>query len=455
MDLYKKKILVLGFGLTGEAVCRFLLDQEAEVKISEKLPSEKLGKDLTLWKEQGVIFETGQHQLDSFLEADLIVPSPGVPFVPELQKARAGGIPILSEIELAYRFLKGRIIGITGSNGKSTVVTLMHKIFNEGGVQANLAGNIGKPLIGYVRESAKENIYITELSSFQLAFTQSFRPHVSILLNITPDHLDWHSDYEDYLASKQKILANQGSQDMAVLNRDDPIVWKLRDTGMFQTYGFSTQVQLDKGCFLRDDEIIFKDDQEKTIMSVQDIPLLGKHNQENVMAAALTACLYSLPAAGIKASVQDFQGLEHRLEKVVTYKGIDIYNDSKATNVDATLKSIQSFERPLVLILGGKDKGGDFQLLREAVKSKVKHLVLVGAAREKIREVLQNTVPYELAESFEEAVYKAVAAAKAGEVVLLAPACTSFDMFPSFGHRGRRFKEIVFSLAETEKRQAR
>ena len=454
MDLYKKKVLVLGFGLTGEAVCRFLLGQEAEVKVSEKLHPEKLGKDLTIWKERGVIFETGEHRLSSFLEADLIVPSPGVPFVPELHKARAGGIPILSEIELAYRFLKGRIIGVTGSNGKSTVVTLIHKIFNEGGVHAYLAGNIGKPLIGFVQQSKEEDIYITELSSFQLAFTQRFRPHVSILLNITPDHLDWHSDYEDYLASKQKILANQGSQEMAVLNRDDPAVWKLRNTGPFQTYGFSTQVQLDRGCFLRDEKIIFKDDQEKTVMSVQDIPLLGRHNQENVMAAVLAASLYSLPPAGIKASVQDFQGLEHRLEKVLTLKGIEIYNDSKATNVDATLKSIQSFEQPLILILGGKDKGGDFQLLRKAVKSRVKHLVLVGAAREKIREVLQNTVPLELADSFEEAVHKAVAAAGAGEVVLLAPACTSFDMFTSFGHRGRRFKEIVISLAEAEKRQA-
>ncbi len=455
MNLFKKKVLVLGFGLTGEAVCRFLIDQAAEVKVSEKLAAEKLGKDLSPWREHGVTFETGEHQLNSFLETDLIIPSPGIPFIPELQKARARGIPILSEIELASRFLKGKIIGVTGSNGKSTVVTLIHKIFKEGGEHVFLAGNIGQPLIGFVKDSRETDIYATELSSFQLAFTKMFKPYVSIFLNITPDHLDWHPDFEDYFSAKQQILANQGPQEMAILNRDDPAVWSLRDSGSFQTYGFSTQAQIDRGCYLRDDLIIFKQDQEKELMSVKDISLIGKHNQENVLAAALTACLYSLPTERIETSIKSFQGLEHRLEKVMTLNGIDIYNDSKATNVDAALKSIQSFGRPLVLILGGKDKGGNFQLLRESVKSHVRHFVLVGDAREKIRQALEDTVPYDTTDSFEEAVRTAVSAAKAGEVVLLAPACTSFDMFKSFGHRGRVFKEIIFSLADADKRQVR
>ena len=265
MNLYKKKVLVLGFGLTGEAVCRFLIDQAAEIKISEKLTAENLGKDLSPWKKLGVTFETGEHQLRSFLETDLIVPSPGIPFIPELQKARARGISILSEVELASRYLKGKIIGVTGSNGKSTVVTLIHKIFQKGGENVHLAGNIGKPLIGFVKDSGEEDIYVTELSSFQLAFTQTFKPYVSIFLNITPDHLDWHPDFEDYFTAKKRILANQGPQEIAILNRDDPAVWELRDSGSFQTYGFSTQTRLERGCYLRDDLIIFKQDQEKGV----------------------------------------------------------------------------------------------------------------------------------------------------------------------------------------------
>lgn len=447
------RILVLGFGLTGEAVCRFLLDKGADVKVSEKRTAQQLGKDLTTWKRQGVTFETGGHNLASFLDADLIIPSPGIPFIPELQKARARGVSILSEVEVAARYLKGKIIGVTGSNGKSTVVTLIQKLLADAGESAFSAGNIGKPLIGFVKNSRDENIYVCELSSFQLAFTESFRPQIAVFLNITPDHLDWHPDFEDYFASKRKILANQGPQETAVLNRDDPGVWKLRDVGPFSTYGFSLQERLDRGCYVRGDTIVFKGgrgaDDEEELLSVQDIPLVGMHNQSNVLAAALTACLFSLPSEGIRASIRGFKALEHRLEKVRTLKGVDIYNDSKATNVDATLKSIQSFEQPLVLILGGKDKGGDFSRLRDEVKARVKHLVLVGAAREKIRLALERTAPYEMAESFEEAVHRAVAAAEPGDVVLLAPACTSFDMFQSFGHRGRVFKEIVQALGNT------
>lgn len=455
MDIKGKKALVVGFGITGEAVCRFLLSQGAQITVSEKKQREELGPHIQTWIDQGIEFETGGHLPASFLDADLIIPSPGVPPFSALLAAQDKGIPILSEVELAHRFLKGRIIGITGSNGKSTVATLTHKILSEAGLRVNLAGNIGTPLIRFVEESSGDKIYVTELSSFQLQFTEQFCPYISVLLNISYDHLDWHTDFEDYVAAKTKIVRNQGAEEIAILNRDDARIWKLSDQAPFQIYSFSRQFMSSPGSYIHQDQIIFTSPKSENLMSVQEVPLLGEHNLENVLAAALVAHILKIPSGGIRKSIQSFKGLEHRLEKVMELEGVIFYNDSKATNVDSTLKSIHSFSQPIILIMGGRDKGGDFHILKEAIKSHVKRIILLGEAKEKIRSILQESAPIDIAASLSEAVMLSFSRSHSGDVVLLAPGCTSFDMFRSYAHRGKEFKREVLAFAkEYEERNA-
>ncbi len=449
MELKDKELLIVGFGLTGEAVCRFALDRGAKVTISEKRSSTELEDALARWQIPGVRFETGGHDRASFLTSDLIIPSPGVPVIPEMEAARERGIPVLSEVELASRFLKGRIVGVTGSNGKSTVTTLIHRILSEADLPAFLAGNIGMPLIAFVDDSCDDHIYVTELSSFQLALTETLRPDVSVFLNISPDHLDWHPDFEDYFASKQKILSRLTREEAAVLNRDDTLVWGLRDSGPFRTLGFSQQKRVVPGCYA-DQGLIMLAEAGRTeqLIPLSDLPLIGRHNIENIMAAALAAHALDVPLLRIKSGIRGFRALEHRLEKVLDLAGVVFYNDSKATNVDATLKSLNSFSQPIVLILGGRDKGGNFQTLREPVKSRVKGVVLLGEASSLIFSELQGTVPMERTKTMRDAVRTAHSLAAEGDVVLLAPACTSFDMFRSFEHRGEVFKQEVLSLQQ-------
>jgi UDP-N-acetylmuramoylalanine--D-glutamate ligase len=446
MDLEGKRVLVVGLGRTGEALCRFLLHRGASVAVSEKKRSEELGAKISFCKEQGVEVEAGGHRQETFLQANLIVLSPGVPWLPELEAAKEKGINIISEIELASRFLKGKIVGITGSNGKSTTATLTHKILKEGGLKAFLAGNIGTPLISFVEGSEDGQVYVTELSSFQLKFIEKFRASISVLLNITPDHLDWHPSFKDYRDSKTNLLTSQGQGDSAILNRDDPLVWPLRKQRKFEVYGFSRKDKVSPGCFLRGDWIVLSNTKEEELIRASEIPLFGIHNQENIMASALVGNILGVPLFNIKDSIKNFQGLEHRLEKVTTFKGIDFYNDSKATNVDATLKSIQSFNRKIILILGGRDKGGDFKKLKKPIKKRAKEVILLGEAREKIQKALKGAVPMKTASSMEEAVGLGYSLAEPGDVVLLAPACTSFDMFQNFEERGTVFKQKVLSL---------
>lgn len=454
MDLEDKKVLVVGLGRTGEALCDFLLQQGARVKVSEKKPLNELAKIYSDWEKKGIQIEAGQHKKESFLEADLIVPSPGVPVLPELETARNQGVRLLSEIELAYAFLKGTIVGITGTNGKSTTATLAHKILKEGGLQAFLAGNIGTPLISFAENSRDDHIYVTEISSFQLKLIEQFRAGISVFLNISPDHLDWHPSFDDYYESKRNLISTQKEDDIAILNHDDPLIWALNETGKSQIYAFSRKEEVERGCFLRGDWIILKDSQEENLMRTNEIPLFGIHNLENVMASALVGHAMGLPVARIRGSITRFKGLEHRLEKVTTIREIQFFNDSKATNVDASIKSIQSFDRKIILILGGRDKGGDFKKLKEPVEEKVKNIILIGEAREKIRKALEGSAPIHTASSLKEAVRVGYSKAEAGEVILLAPGCTSFDMFHDFEERGKIFKQEVSSLErDLEKEQ--
>jgi UDP-N-acetylmuramoylalanine--D-glutamate ligase len=448
MNLEGKRVLVIGLGNTGEALCSFLLRHGALVKVSEKKTPEEIGQKISSWEKKGVTVETGKHDQKSFLEADLIVPSPGVPWLPELEAARANGIKIISEIELAYKFLKGKIVGITGSNGKSTTATLTQKILEEGGLKTYLAGNIGIPLISFVDNSQDDHIYVTEISSFQLKHTEEFRVSISVLLNISPDHLDWHPSFADYYQAKKKLIISQRENDIAILNRDDPLAWALKKEGKYQVYAFSRNGKVSPGCFLNGDWMILSNKEEQKLIRTSAIPLFGIHNQENVMASALVGHILGIPPSRMKEPIKSFQGLEHRLEKVTAINEVDFYDDSKATNVDATSKSIQSFDRDIILILGGKDKGGDFKKLIEPVKRNVKMIILLGEAKEKIRTALEGTIPMETVLSIEEAVKLGYARAKPGEVVLLAPACTSFDMFQNFEERGKVFKSKVLSLAK-------
>jgi UDP-N-acetylmuramoylalanine--D-glutamate ligase len=448
MELQGIKTLVVGLGDTGEAVCKFLSERGAQVKISEKSSPESLGNKIDFWRKNGVVVEAGGHRLQSFLDADLIIPSPGVPYIPELDEARKKGIEIISEIEMAYRFLKGKIVGITGTNGKSTTATLSHKILQDGGLRSHLAGNIGTPLIHFVEKSQPDDIYVTELSSFQLRYVNKFRAAVAVFLNITADHLDWHTNFEDYYQSKKNLLLTQKEEDTAILNRDYPQVWALRKLGKFHVYAFSQTGKVSHGCWIQDNRIILANKIQENLMQISESSLFGVHNRENIMASALVGHVFKIPAVAIKKSISGFSGLEHRLEKVLKIGQVEFYNDSKATNIDASLKSIQSFSGPITLILGGRDKGGDFVQLREPVRTKVKSIVLIGEATDKIRKSLDGTVPMKKASDLKEAVHLAYSAAFPMGVVLLAPGCTSFDMFRSFEERGKVFKKEVRALKE-------
>ncbi len=448
MKLQGTKALVVGLGRTGDAVCDFLMRKGAEVKISERSRPEDLGKKIEFWAKKGIEVEAGGHRLQSFLDADLIIPSPGVPYIPELDEARKRGRKIISEIELAYRFLNGRIVGITGTNGKSTTATLSHKILYEGGLKSHLAGNIGTPLIQFVEKSRPDDVYVTELSSFQLRYINKFKASVSLLLNISADHLDWHTDFDDYYRAKKNLFINQDEGDRAILNRDYPSVWALRKLGKFKVYAFSQKGKVSRGCWIQENWIFLQNDIQERLMQTTETSLFGIHNRENIMAAALVGHVLGIPTSSIRKTIIGFKGLEHRLEKVGILGQVEFYNDSKATNVDATLKSIQSFSSPISLILGGRDKGGNFLQLRKPIQNNVKSIVLIGEASDKIQKSLNGTVPMEKASDLREAVRLAYSAASPKGIVLLAPGCTSFDWFQNFEERGKAFKKEVAALKE-------
>jgi len=448
MDLRGRNVLVVGLARTGEATAEFLLRRGARVTVTESKPREALGSKAGDLVRRGVKLEAGGHTLAAFLGAELIIPSPGVPRLPEFEAAAARGIPVWSEIELAARYLKGTVIGITGTNGKSTTTTLLHRILKDAGRKAFLAGNIGTPLISFVDKSREDHLYVTEISSFQLEYIHDFRAALALILNLSGNHIDWHGDMESYAAAKKKHLLGQKAGDAAVLNREDARIWGWKSEAASAVYGFSSKRPVRRGAFVRDSWIVVRDGKEEDrILPVSEIKLPGRHNLENVLAAAAAARICGVAPSRIRASVRGFHGLEHRLEPVAVIRGVSFINDSKATTVDATLKALASFSRPVVLILGGKDKGSDFHPLRRAVRRSVRSIVLVGSAKEKIRAALAGIVPMVEARTYPEVVRAAAAAASSGDVVLLAPACTSWDMFRDFEERGRVFKREVRRLA--------
>jgi len=447
IELRNKRVLVVGLARTGVATSLFCTARGARVTATDNRSEEELGDSIAPLRAAGLRLELGGHREETLMDQDLIVPSPGVPAdAPLLQAARAKGFCIWSEIELADRFLKGRLIGVTGSNGKTTTTTLIEHILKTAGFSTILAGNIGTPLISVVEHTKDATITVVELSSFQLELIETFRPNISVFLNLTPDHLDRHRTMEAYSTAKARIFANQTETDSAVLNADDSATASLAPAKP-KVYWFSRKQRVAQGAFLKEKEILFRrDGAEETVLKVSDIPLAGAHNVENVLAAVVAARLAGAAPAAIAKGVRSFAGVEHRLEFVAEIGGVRYYNDSKATNVDATLKALDAFPGRILVILGGKDKGSDYTLLRAPLREKAILALLIGAAAEKIEKQITGSVAIERAGTLERAVEIASHAARPGDVVVLAPACASFDQFQSYEHRGRVFKDLVHQL---------
>ena len=440
-------MLVVGLARTGVATSVFCAARGARVTATDSRTETEIGEAIAKLKDAGVMLELGSHREKTFLEQDLIVPSPGVPAdEAHLQAARAKGIAIWSEIELAYRFMKGRLIGITGSNGKTTTTSLVEHILKTAGMQTILAGNIGTPLIGCVDAMKDDSCTVVELSSFQLELIDTFRPNISVFLNLTPDHLDRHHTFEAYGAAKAHIFENQTGEDAAILNADDAATTPYAPS-LPRVYWFSRKQRVAQGTYVRGEEIVFRQDgAEEILLKLEDIPLAGAHNVENTLAASAAARLAGAPASAIAKGVRSFAGVEHRLEFVAEIAGVRYYNDSKATNVDATLKALEAFPGRILVILGGKDKGSDYAPLQKPLREKAILALLIGAAAEKIEKQISGSVALDRAETLERAVETASHAAQRGDVVLLAPACASFDQFQNYEHRGRVFKDLVRQL---------
>jgi UDP-N-acetylmuramoylalanine--D-glutamate ligase len=452
MNVANKNVLVVGLAKSGIASAIFLKSKGAKVTVSDSKAQEHFGDELKLLLDHGITVETGGHGERTFREQDLIVVSPGVPTdaVP-LQQARARGEKIIGEIELAAQFFPGRIVAITGSNGKTTTTALTGEILSAAGFHAVVGGNIGTPAITLLDNARLETIAVLEVSSFQLETIETFRPHIAVILNITPDHLDRHRTFAAYTAAKARILENQQAGDFAVLNADDPTCVQLAAGLKAKLYWFSRKKAVVRGALVRDGHIVFRDVEDKRteIMSLHEIKLKGSHNVENVLAAACTAMLMGCDSTTIRRAISEFKAVEHRLEYVATIRGVEYYNDSKATNVDATVKAIESFPANIHLILGGKDKGSDYSVLNNLLRERVIAVYTIGTAAEKIGSQIKGATEIVHAENLDTAVNHAAKAAQPGDIVLLAPACASFDQFENYEHRGRTFKEIVKTLHQT------
>ncbi len=449
MDLKDKRVLVVGLGKSGVASALFLKGHGARVTVSDTKSPDQLRDEIPVLLDHGIAVETGGHGERTFRGQDLIVVSPGVPVdAPPLVQARASGEPVIGEIELAAQHLPGPIVAITGSNGKTTTTTLAGDIITAGGFPTLVGGNIGTPAISLVEHAARETVIVLEISSFQLETIQTFRPKIAVILNITPDHLDRHRTFQTYVDAKARIFENQQSSDFAVLNEDDPTCLTLAGRTRAQVFWFSRKKEVKQGAYGDEGRIFFRDAAgRREIMLVSEIRLKGAHNVENVLAGICAGALMGVPADKIRQAVRDFKAVEHRLEYVATIKGVEYYDDSKATNVDATIKALESFPANIHLILGGKDKGSDYTVLNDLLRQRVKRVYTIGAAAGKIESHIKGAAEIVHAETLDNAIRRANAGAQPGDIVLLAPACASFDQFQSYNHRGRVFKEVVHALA--------
>ncbi len=442
MQIAGANVLVVGMAQSGLAVAEFLAGRGARVRATDSKPLAELkGAGETLLR---LAIEFVPQSPAAFQGADWIVISPGVPAdLPELESAHASGIKVLGEVELASYFLEGSTIGVTGSNGKTTTTALVGHILGECGIPVQVGGNIGKPVTAMIASSRPDQWNVLELSSFQLETIEHFRAHIAVCINVTPDHLDRHHTFENYASAKGRLFETQCPGDFAVLNADDAACAAYANSTRATPVWFSTVRALEPGLYA-DTERLFFD--ATPFLAIREIPLRGRHNVENTLAAAAAAHLAGAGFGRIATAVRTFPGVEHRIEFVRKLYGVDFYNDSKATNVDATLKSIDAFDSPLWIILGGKDKGSDYTVLKKRLAAKAKAALLIGAAAPKIASHLGGSVRLIQAGTLAEAVHLAWREAEPGDTILLAPACASFDQFDNYEHRGRVFKELVARL---------
>jgi UDP-N-acetylmuramoylalanine--D-glutamate ligase len=451
MELKNKRVLVVGLGKSGLSAAMFLRARGARVTVSDARSAVALANEIPALLEAGIMVESGGHGLLTFRRQDLIVVSPGVPTdTPEVQQTKAFGMPIIGEVELASRFLQGKIVAITGSNGKTTTTTLVGKIFSDAGLPTLVGGNIGLPVIDLVEKSTQETISVLEVSSFQLETIEDFHPHIAVVLNITPDHLDRHGSFENYAAAKTRITERQDAEDFLVLNAEDKATQMVAAKTKAQIFWFSLRRPVKQGAFVHGESIVFvarEGAKAEPVMPVSEIHLKGSHNVENVLAAVCAARLGGISAEIIRHAVGGFKAVEHRLELVKSVHGVEFYNDSKATNVDAAMKAVASFGGGIHLILGGKDKDSDYGTMSDLLKERVKAVYTIGSAAEKIERQLHGVVKMVQAGTIQTAVQEAAKAAVAGDVVLLSPACSSFDQFENYEHRGRVFREVVNELS--------
>jgi UDP-N-acetylmuramoylalanine--D-glutamate ligase len=444
VELRGKTVLIIGLKRTGVSVARFVASQGGQVRVADSQGTEAFAKELEGLTHISLDLRLGRTDVDVIAGVDLVIPSPGVPAdAPLLREAGKHGIPIWSEIELASRFLPCPLLAVTGTNGKSTTTSLLGEMVRGSGKQVFVGGNLGPPLIDAL--AGRYDVAVAEISSFQLEWVERFRPQVGVFLNLTEDHMERHKSFAVYGMTKRALFAKQESTDWAVVNRDDPEVWSLAHGLQGKIFSFGWQ-PVAAGAWIENNTLHIRRDAQDVVFSLAQLQLYGRHNWENVMAAASAALLWGVSPEVVSSVLANFKGLPHRLEFVAEKKGVRYVNDSKGTNVGAVVQALASFSGPLVLLAGGVDKGGDYSPLRPLVREKVKLLIVFGQARALLRDVLGGETRTLLVDSLATAVKEAAATALPGETVLLSPACASFDQFDNYVHRGNVFRACVEEL---------
>jgi UDP-N-acetylmuramoylalanine--D-glutamate ligase len=447
-DVHDRKITVIGMARSGVGVAVLLKEKGARVYVSDNGAMEHLEPEIAKLASAGIAFEVGQHSARVY-DSSLLVISPGVPSnAPVVVEARKRNIKIVSELEIGSLFCRASIVAITGSNGKTTTTTLIGRILGDAKKKHVVAGNIGTAFSSVVLELAPADIAVLEVSSFQLDHIDRFRPRISVILNITEDHMDrYNHSMEQYAASKARVFENQDGDDVLIYDADDEWCRKKASQAKCRTIGFSLSKTLGEGAFIDNGTLITVIDGRRTeVIKGDQISIKGMHNLYNSMAATLVGQLLGVGSASIKSTLKNFKGVEHRLEFVREVEGVRYFNDSKATNVDSVWYALQAFTEPIVVLMGGRDKGNDYNRLQDLVKKHVKAIVAIGESADKVETAFRESANVVRADSIEKAVLKAKALAKAGDVVLLSPACASFDWFKNYEHRGQVFKELVNAL---------
>ncbi len=450
MNFSKLKALVIGLGKSGVSSAEKLKSLGTTISAIDSSNSSEIKKVASYLESKGIKTSLGEHSFSCLSGIDLVIVSPGVPKnVPILKEAKKLNIPIWSEIELAYRLTDSKIIGVTGTNGKTTTTKLIGEILKQAHFPVVVAGNIGYPLVQAVDEARTGTFLVTELSSFQLETIVEFHPFISVLLNITEDHLDWHDDFEDYAKAKGRIFMNQTTDDFAVVNYDDETVRLVSSNIRASLIPTSKQVKIKNGVYISDSVIMAGFKEDSPICHVDELKIKGEHNWDNAMAAVGASLAAGVSLTDVREVLIKFEGLKHRMEFVATIRSVTFYNDSKATNPDATVKALTAFNSPVILLLGGRNKGNSFEPIAGALEDKVKKVVVFGESEKEIIEALKNTTVKILpAKGMEEAVRIAYTEAVSGDVVLLSPACASFDIFSNYEERGEVFKRAVLALRE-------